>query len=102
MSEIKPSIMMVVRSQERKLSFDEFEKRYKERLSLFRDVPGLVQKYFSYDQSTMEWAGIYLWDSQENLDAYLESDLRKSIPSAYGLTEPPKIEFYPIVGMLRD
>ena len=67
----------------------------------FRDVPGLVQKYYSYDESTGEWAGIYLWDTEDSLAAYLASDLRKTIPTAYELTEPPRIERYPIVDVLR-
>ncbi|MGB5303324.1 MAG: hypothetical protein WBO43_02470 [Gemmatimonadota bacterium] len=46
-------------------------------------------------------AGIYLWDSDESLAAYLESDLRKTIPSAYELTEPPRVERFPIVDVLR-
>ena len=48
-----------------------------------------------------EWAGIYLWDGEESLAAYLASDLRKTIPTAYELTDPPRVERYPIVDMLR-
>jgi len=77
------------------------DRRYKERMPQFRELPGLVQKYYSYDEATGEWAGIYLWDSEESLAAYLESDLRKSIPSAYELTGPPQIERYPLVDVLR-
>jgi hypothetical protein len=67
----------------------------------FRDVPGLLQKYYAYDPSTEEWAGIYLWDSEESAAAYLESDLRKTIPSAYELTQPPRVDRFPIVDVLR-
>jgi len=49
------------------------DRRYKERMPQFRELPGLVQKYYSYDEATGEWAGIYLWDSEESLAAYLES-----------------------------
>jgi hypothetical protein len=101
MPDPKPTIMLIVRGLKSKLSAAELEPRYKERMPEFRAIPGLVQKYYSYEESTGEWAGIYLWDNQESLDAYLESDLRKSIPSAYELTEPPRIERYPIVDILR-
>jgi hypothetical protein len=67
----------------------------------FRDIPGLVQKYYSHDESTGELAGIYLWESRAALDAYLESDLRKTIASAYELTEPPQIESFSIVDVLK-
>jgi heme-degrading monooxygenase HmoA len=102
MSNIKPSVMLVVRGVGSNLSFEEFEKRYKERLPLFLEVPGLLQKYFSYDHVTKEWAGIYLWKSREALDAYLASDLRKSIASAYELTTPPTLEIYPIIKALKE
>lgn len=101
MSDAGPTVMLVVRGLKSKLSHDEVERRYKERMPQFRDVPGLLQKYYSYDPSTQEWAGIYLWKSEESAAAYLESDLRKSIPSAYGLTEPPRVERFPIVDVLR-
>jgi hypothetical protein len=101
MSNLQPSIMLIVAGLKSKLSYDELERRYKERLPRFRDVPGLVQKYYSYDESKGEWAGIYLFDSEESLAAYLESDLRKTIAQAYELTEPPRIERFPIVDTLR-
>lgn len=97
----QPTVMLIVRGLKSKLSRDELEKRYKERMPQFREVPGLLQKYYSYDESTGEWAGIYLWESEESVAAYLESDLRKTIPAAYELTEPPKVERYPIVDVLR-
>ena len=97
----QPSIMLIVRGLKSELSRNEFERRYKERLPQFRKVKGLIQKYYSYDETTGEWAGIYLWDSEASLLQYLESDLRKSIPAAYELTEPPRVERFPIVDVLH-
>ena len=101
MPSAQPTIMLIVRGLKSKLSYEELEKRYKERMPEFREVPGLVQKYYSFDEATGEWAGIYLWDSEESLTAYLESDLRKTIGSAYELTQPPQIERFQIVDVLR-
>jgi heme-degrading monooxygenase HmoA len=101
MSDAQPTVMLIVRGLKSKLPHDELERRYKERMPQFRDVPGLLQKYYSYDSSTEEWAGIYLWESEESAAAYLESDLRKTIPSAYELTQPPRVERFPIVDVLR-
>jgi heme-degrading monooxygenase HmoA len=101
MSDAKPTVMLIVRGLKSKLSHDELERRYRERMPQFRDVPGLLQKYYSYDATTEEWAGIYLWDTEESAVAYVESDLRKSIPSAYGLTQPPRVDRFPIVDVLR-
>jgi len=101
MVDTQPTIMLIVRGLKSGLPQEELERRYKERLPLFRNVTGLIQKYYSHDESTGEWAGIYLWDSEESLAKYLQSDLRKSIPAAYELTEPPRVERFPIVDVLR-
>lgn len=101
MPNTRPTVMLIVRGLKSNLPREELERRYKERLPRFREVPGLVQKYYAYDDATKEWAGIYLWDSEESLAAYLESDLKKTIPAAYELTGPPKVERFPIVDVLR-
>lgn len=97
----QPKIMLVVGGLKSKLSREELERRYKVRMPEFRKVPGLVQKYYSYDEAADEWAGIYLWESEEALAAYLESDLKKSIAETYELTAPPKIQRLPIIDTLR-
>ncbi len=102
MSDAQPKIMLVVRGLRSRLSHEEFVRRYQERMPQFREVPGLVQKYYSYDPESQEYAGIYFWESEDAVAAYLESDLRKTIPTAYELTQPPVIERFPIVAALRD
>jgi heme-degrading monooxygenase HmoA len=93
--------MLLVRGMKSDLPRSELERRIKERMAQFRDVPGLIQKYYSYDESTAEWAGIYLWDSEESLQAYLKSDLRRTIQEAYELTTTPQIERFPLIDVLR-
>ena len=100
MSDAQPTVMLIVRGLKSRLSYEELERRYKERMPQFRDVPGLLQKYYSYDSTTEEWAGIYLWESEEAAAAYLASDLRKSISSAYELTEPPRVDRFPVLDVL--
>jgi heme-degrading monooxygenase HmoA len=102
MSNARPTIMLVVRNLKSDLPWPELERRYKERMPQFREVPGLVQKYYSRNPQTGEVAGIYFWESEEALQAYLESDLRKTIPTAYELTEAPVIERFDLVDVLRD
>jgi len=101
MATSRPSIMLIVKGLKSKLSREEFERRYKERLPRFRELPGLLQKYYCYDSASGDWAGIYLWDSEESLAEYLDSDLRKSIAEAYELTAPPVLERFVIVDALR-
>ena len=80
---------------------DELEKRYKKRLPEFRALPGLVQKYYLHDPSSDEWGGFYLWDSQESLNEYMASDLRKSIPETYQIVGTPRIETTTVIDILR-
>ena len=56
MVDAQPAIMLIVRGLKSELAREEFERRYKERLPQFRDVTGLIQKYYSYDESNGEWA----------------------------------------------
>lgn len=72
-----PGVLLVVKFGS-SLPFDEVKKRYEARMAEFRALPGLLQKYYVHERSTGEIAGIYLWASQESLDAYLASDLRRA------------------------
>ena len=80
---------------------DELERRYKERLPQFQALPGLLQKYYLYDRVSDEWGSLYLWDSQESLDDYMTSDLRKSIPETYQIIGAPRIETINVIDVLR-
>jgi len=101
MTDVQPVLMLIVRGLKSKLPREEVKRRTKQRMPRFREVPGLIQKYYAYDEPTGEWAGIYLWDSERSLSKYLESDLQTSIAASYELTEPPRIERYAIVDVLR-
>ena len=74
----------------------------KERESQFKDIPGLLQKYYVKTGQSGQYGGIYIWESQESLNAYRESDLAKSIPEAYEIIETPSIEMMDILFQLRN
>jgi hypothetical protein len=99
-SDTQTGVLLIVRFKS-SLAPDELEKRYKERLPEFRALPGLLQKYYLYDPSSNEWGGLYIWDSQESLDKYMESDLRKSIPDVYQVVGAPRIETTNVIEILR-
>ena len=69
------------------LARDELTRRAQERVPRFREVPGLVQKFYGRDPSTGTWCGAYIFESQEALAAFAGSELAKSIPAAYEATE---------------
>jgi len=84
------------------LSYDEVLKRAKDRLPQFQALPGLLQKYYVHDPVTNEFGGFYVWDSQESLDAYMESDLRKTIADAYEVVGAPRVEKLNVATLLRE
>ena len=93
-------VVILVRFRSR-LSAHEIKHRYPARMSEFRAVPGLIQKYYIYDESVNEWGGIYVWDSEESAQAYLESDLRKTIAATYEVEGRPRVERLEVFDVLR-
>lgn len=83
------------------LSEEELLAVAQERALQFRAIPGLIQKYYVRMRGEGEFAGVYLWDSPESFAAYRDSDLAKSIPTAYQLIEPPVIEIGEVLFPLR-
>jgi Putative mono-oxygenase ydhR len=65
------------------LEWQELERRLLERRPRFREVPGLVQKFYGRDEATGDVCGIYFFESSEALSEFKQSDLAQTIPSAY-------------------
>ena len=62
---------------------EEFDRRLLERRPHFREVPGLVQKIYGRDPASGDVCGIYLFESEDALAAFRESELAQTIPVAY-------------------
>jgi hypothetical protein len=62
---------------------EELERRLEQRRPGFYEVPGLIQKIYARDGSSGDLCGIYFFRDQESLAAYRETELAKTIPSAY-------------------
>ncbi len=84
------------------LEEEELLRRAREREPLFKAVPGLLQKYYVRLSQPGSFGGIYVWDSVESLKTFRESELAKSIPGAYEISEAPQIELMDILFQLRD
>ena len=65
----------------------ELERRLIERRSRFHGVPVLVQKIYGRDESTGDICGIYFFEDQNALAEYRETELAKTISTAYDATE---------------
>ena len=66
---------------------EELDRRIVERRPRFLEVPGLVQKFYGRDESTGEVCGIYFFEDQSALAAFRETELAKTIPTAYEAKE---------------
>ena len=82
------------------LKEEELVRRAKARAPQFEAIPGLIQKYYS-KLGDGSYAGVYVWDSKTSLMKFKESELAKSIPEAYEITEAPDIELMNILFQLR-
>lgn len=78
----------------------ELERRVLERRPRFYDVPGLVQKIYGKDKTTGDVCGIYFFESDEALAAFRETELAKTIPTAYEAVEI-RLEVYDLLYPLR-
>ena len=84
------------------LSETEVQQVMREREANFRALPGLIQKYYGHEKETGEFTGIYLWDSEESLKEYRESELARSIPEAYKAASKPRFEIFKVLMTLRS
>lgn len=73
-----------------------------DRLSQFRAVPGLLQKYYAREPATGDYVGIYFFDSEESLLSYRNSDLARGIPSVYRVSDPPRVETLELLFALHE
>jgi hypothetical protein len=72
-----------------------------QRLGQFREVPGLVQKYYAREDATGDYCGVYLFESEAALRAYRESALAKSIPPTYELAGAARVDILEVLFPLR-
>ena len=83
------------------LPMDDLEKRLLERKPRFLEVKGLIQKIYSRDPETGSVSGMYFFESRDALKSFTESELAKTIGSAYEVSEI-RVETYDVMYPLRD
>jgi hypothetical protein len=65
------------------LAPDELVRRVNQRMPRFREVPGLIQKFYGSDEETGDVCGIFLFEDENALAAYRNSELAQTAPGAY-------------------
>lgn len=74
-----------------------------EGLVQFRNVPGLVQKYYITEEETGAISGIYIFSSKSARTAFWTSELAKAIPGKYGvIPESLRVEQYEMAIVLNE
>jgi heme-degrading monooxygenase HmoA len=82
------------------LDAQEFERRLLERRPRFSEVPGLIQKIYGRDDKTGDVCGIYFFESKKALAAFRETELARTIPTAFEAVDVRR-EVYDVLYPLR-
>ena len=84
------------------LSHDEVNKLFAERSDRYREVPGLIQKYYVHFTETEEYGGIYIWDSPKSLEAWKAGNLSGTLAEAYQVEGVPSKELADVMLVLHE
>lgn len=72
-------------------------------LKSFRNVPGLIQKYYIAEEGSEALNGFYIFETKSAREAFWASDLAKTIPARYGvIPETLRVEQYDMAIVLND
>ena len=72
-------------------------------LEAFRNVPGLLQKYYLAEEVTGAISGIYIFETKNARETFWDSELAKQIPARYGvIPETLRVEQYDMAIVLND
>ncbi len=72
-------------------------------LETFRDVPGLIQKYYIAEEGTGALSGFYIFETKSDRTAFWTSDFAKAIPVQYGvIAETLRVEQYEMAIVLNE
>jgi heme-degrading monooxygenase HmoA len=83
------------------LSQEEVVRTYEARAPRYRALKGLKQKYYLRFPETGEYGAVYLWESEDALKEFRESELGRTISTAYQIQETAEIQVAELVMTLR-
>jgi hypothetical protein len=84
-----------------RLAQEEVRQIMEERAPRFREVAGLMQKYYGYEPDSGAFCGCYIFDSEESRQAFRQSELARTIPAAYQ-AEEVRVEAYEVLFPLYE
>jgi heme-degrading monooxygenase HmoA len=83
------------------LSDEEAAKTIAQRAPQYEALSGLSQKLYIREPATGEYGGIYVWEDEDSMRDFRESDLAGTIPAAYRVEGEPRVEVFEVVSVLR-
>ena len=93
-------IVQLVRYGSR-LTYDEVMERFEGRSDRYREVPGLLQKYYVHYSETDAYGGVYIWESAEALQKWRDTNLAGTLAETYQVTEGPTSEVADVMLVLH-
>ena len=84
-------IVSLVRFKSR-LSDDAVQATFEERADRYRQVPGLLEKIYVRFRDSGEFGAVYVWDSEQALMDFRQTELAKTIPEVYKVEQAPSAE----------
>jgi heme-degrading monooxygenase HmoA len=84
-------IVSIVRFRS-KLSAEEVLAMFEERSDRYRSVPGLIEKLYLRSRESDEFGAIYVWESEDDLKRFRQTDLARTIPDAYQIEAAASFE----------
>ncbi len=84
-----------------KLTYDEVMERFEARADRYRDVPGLLQKYYVHYTDTDQYGGVYIWATAEALQKWRETNLAETLTETYEVTDGPTSEVADVMLVLH-
>jgi heme-degrading monooxygenase HmoA len=83
------------------LSDEEVRRVIAERAPQYEALPRLRQKLYIREPETGEYGGIYVWEDEESMRAFRESDLAATIAEVYRVEGEPRVEIFELVSVLH-
>jgi hypothetical protein len=85
------------------LSPEDLMKTCQENLEDFRNVPGLLQKYYICEETSGAISGFYIFENKKARATFWNSELAKNIPGKYGvIMDSLRVEQYEMDIVLND
>jgi hypothetical protein len=67
---------------------------------MFEGLPGLLYKFFTFDEERRRATNFYVWDSKETADGFFSEELRERVTQLYGVA--PTIDFVEIAQIVDN